>query len=185
MNKDGAAVKPQKILVYDLGGGTFDVTVMEIAGASFTALATDGDVRLGGQDWDQRIVDCVAEEFMRQHGVDPREDANAAGRLWRECEDAKRTLSLRSKATVAYDFKGNTVRVENHAREVRRNHARSARPHPPLHHQANAASRRAAIGAQIDRVLLVGGLRPACRWCAGMLGRAVAASEPGRIRLGR
>jgi len=112
LNAEGAAVKPQKILVYDLGGGTFDVTVMEISGTKFTALATDGDVRLGGRDFDQRIMDFMAEEFLRQHKIDPREDANAAGRLWRECEDAKRTLSARSKATVSFDYKGAAVRTE-------------------------------------------------------------------------
>jgi molecular chaperone DnaK len=102
----------KKILVYDLGGGTFDVTVMEIGGKHFTALATDGDVMLGGKDWDQRLVDFVVEEFIRKFGVDPREDANAHGRLWRECEDAKRTLSARTKATVACDYQGHAVRVE-------------------------------------------------------------------------
>ncbi len=76
LNPQGAATRPQKILVYDLGGGTFDVTVMEIGGTDFRALATDGDVKLGGQDWDQRLVDFVAEEFIRKHGVDPREDAD-------------------------------------------------------------------------------------------------------------
>ncbi len=112
LNPQGAAVKPQKILVYDLGGGTFDVTVMEIVGTQFNALATDGDVRLGGRDWDQRVMDYVAEEFKRQHKLDPREDPNAAGRLWRECEDAKRTLTARTKAAVTYDFKGAAARVE-------------------------------------------------------------------------
>ncbi|HZZ72580.1 MAG TPA: Hsp70 family protein [Pirellulales bacterium] len=108
----GAAEKPQKLLVYDLGGGTFDVTVMEIAGTDFNALATDGDVRLGGRDWDERIVDLLAEEFIRQHGVDPREDPNVHGRLWRECEDAKRTLSARPKAMITCDYKGFGVRIE-------------------------------------------------------------------------
>lgn len=102
----------RKILVYDLGGGTFDVTVMEIGGRDFTALATDGDVMLGGKDWDQRLVDFVAEEFIRKFGVDPREDPNSHGRLWRDCEDAKRTLSARSRATIACDYKGQAVRVE-------------------------------------------------------------------------
>lgn len=108
-NKDQAK---KKILVYDLGGGTFDVTVMEIGGRDFNALATDGDVMLGGKDWDQRLVDYVAEEFIRKFGVDPREDANNNGRLWRECEDAKRTLSARQKASIACDYKGNAIRVE-------------------------------------------------------------------------
>ncbi|MBM4090535.1 MAG: Hsp70 family protein, partial [Planctomycetes bacterium] len=108
----GAAVRPQKILVYDLGGGTFDVTLMEIRGRDFVALATDGDVRLGGRDWDQRMVDFVAEEFVRGFSVDPREEPNVEARLWRECEDAKRTLSARPRATVACEYKGHAVRVE-------------------------------------------------------------------------
>lgn len=102
----------KKILVYDLGGGTFDVTVMEIGGQQFNALATDGDVQLGGKDWDQRLVDFVAEEFLRKFGVDPRQDPNGNGRLWRECEDAKRTLSARTKATIGCDHGGHAIRLE-------------------------------------------------------------------------
>jgi len=112
LNATGGSDEPRRILVYDLGGGTFDVTVMEIRGTEFIALATDGDVRLGGYDWDQRLVDLVAEAFIREHYVDPREDPVAAGKLWRECEDAKRTLSARTKATVACDYKGRVSRVE-------------------------------------------------------------------------
>ena len=112
MNPANKDQERKKILVYDLGGGTFDVTVMEIGGPDFNALATDGDVQLGGRDWDQRLVDYVAEEFIRKFNVDPREDPNAAGRLWRECEDAKRTLSARQKAGIACDYKGHAIRVE-------------------------------------------------------------------------
>jgi molecular chaperone DnaK len=111
LNPDSNSGEPKKILVYDLGGGTFDCTVMEIGGTDFRAIATDGDVQLGGRDWDERLVDLVAEEFIRKFGVDPREDPNTHGRLWRECEDAKRTLSARSKANIACDFQGNAVRA--------------------------------------------------------------------------
>jgi molecular chaperone DnaK len=104
--------KARKILVYDLGGGTFDVTVMKIEGRDFIALATDGDVQLGGKDWDQRLVDFVAEDFLRMFQIDPREDPNVNGRLWRECEDAKRTLSARLKTQIAVDYRGHAVRVE-------------------------------------------------------------------------
>jgi molecular chaperone DnaK len=104
--------RPQNILVYDLGGGTFDVTVLEICGANFTALATDGDVALGGYDWDQRLIDHVVDQFNHKFDVDVREDANAMGRLWRECEDAKRTLSVRQKASIACDHGGHALRVE-------------------------------------------------------------------------
>lgn len=112
LDPDGGAKEKKTILVYDLGGGTFDVTVMEINGTEFNALATDGDVILGGQDWDDRLLDYVAEEFIRKHGVDPREDSCTHGRLWRECEDAKRTLSARNKASVSCDYKGHAVRIE-------------------------------------------------------------------------
>ena len=104
--------RPQRVLVYDLGGGTFDVTVMEIRGRDYVTLATDGDVQLGGYDWDQRLLDLVAEGFIRQHGLDPREDPLASGKLWRECEDAKRTLSSRMKASVACDHRGLSSRLE-------------------------------------------------------------------------
>ena len=112
LNAEGSSAEPQHILVYDLGGGTFDVTVMEIRGTEFIALTIDGDVRLGGYDWDQRLVDMAAESFLRQHKLDPREDPTAAGKLWRECEDAKRTLSARAKAAVACDHKGLSARIE-------------------------------------------------------------------------
>lgn len=112
LGPNGKDLPPQKILVYDLGGGTFDVTVMEIKGTDFTALATDGDVLLGGRDWDQRLIDFVAEEFNQTHQADPREDPCANGRLWRECEDAKRTLSARTKVSVPCDYKGQAIRVE-------------------------------------------------------------------------
>ena len=103
---------PQRVVVYDLGGGTFDVTVMEIRGTQYVTLATDGDVQLGGYDWDQRLVDLVAEGFLRQHHVDPREDQVTAGRLWRECEDAKRTLSVRPKVSIPCQYRGFSDRIE-------------------------------------------------------------------------
>lgn len=112
LNPQGVATRPQKIVVYDLGGGTFDVTLMEIAGTDFRALATDGDAELGGRDWDQRLMDYVAEQFVRQHGIEPRQDAGAAGRLWRECEEAKRTLTARHKAIVPLEYQGRSVRVD-------------------------------------------------------------------------
>ena len=112
LGPDSQAGEPKKILVYDLGGGTFDVTVMEIAGTDFRTIATDGDVQLGGRDWDKRLVDYVAEEFIRKFGTDPREDPNTYGRLWREAEDTKRTLSARQKASITCDYQGQAARVE-------------------------------------------------------------------------
>ena len=155
LNDAGKAARPQKVLVYDLGGGTFDVTVMEIVGSEFKTLATDGDVQLGGRDWDQRIVDYAAEEFIRQHGVDPRDDANAAGRLWRECEDAKRTLSARAKTVIAFDFLGKAVRVDlTRDRFLELTHDLLERTQFTARQTVQAAG---LAWADIDRTLLVGG----------------------------
>lgn len=112
LNPEGAATSELKVLVYDLGGGTFDVTLMEIKGKEFRTIATDGDVELGGRDWDNRLVAHVAEEMIQQYGVDPREDPDTAARLWRDCEDAKRTLSARSRCSIACDYKGFAIRTE-------------------------------------------------------------------------
>jgi molecular chaperone DnaK len=155
MRREHAGDEKKKILVYDLGGGTFDVTVMEIGGPDFNALATDGDVMLGGKDWDQRLVDFVAEEFIRKFGVDPREEPNAHGRLWRECEDAKRTLSARTKATIACDYQGHAVRVEV-TRQQFQDMTRD------LLDRTSFTTRQTLQAAglewrDIDRVLLVGG----------------------------
>ncbi|MFW6170616.1 MAG: Hsp70 family protein, partial [Planctomycetota bacterium] len=112
LSADRVKDRPRRILVYDLGGGTFDVTLMELRGHDFVALATDGDVQLGGRDWDQRLVDCLAEEFIRKHGLDPREDPNVEGQLLRECEDAKRTLSSRSRVNLSCQYRGKRVGKE-------------------------------------------------------------------------
>ena len=95
--------KAQRILVYDLGGGTFDVTILEISGDIFKALATDGDVRLGGKDFDERIVNHVAEEFAKEHGVDPRSDLEDCAALWLEAQQAKHaTLGAESIYSPLY-----------------------------------------------------------------------------------
>lgn len=112
LDQRGRTDQKKRILVYDLGGGTFDVTLMEIEGERYDAIATDGDMRLGGRDWDQRLVDYVAEEMIRGYGMDPRENPNSEGRLWRECEDAKRTLSVRESTNISLDLNGQSVKVK-------------------------------------------------------------------------
>jgi len=93
-------------LVYDLGGGTFDVTVIEKRGTDFITLATDGDVELGGKDWDDRLVDHLARKFRDEFGLDPREDAQAHAYLAVSAEEAKKTLSRRAAANVPVSYKG-------------------------------------------------------------------------------
>jgi len=97
------------IMVYDLGGGTFDVTVVRYNATNFRVLATDGDVMLGGLDWSRRIVDYIAEQFHRKHGLDPREDPETMMQLTQECEQAKRDLSNRAQVTLDAYYKGKNL----------------------------------------------------------------------------
>lgn len=102
---------PETILVYDLGGGTFDVTLMRVEQNCFTTLATAGDVELGGIDWDDRIGDIVAERFIKEYNVDPRQDPSAKLRLHREAEDAKRALTTKQETVVVFAHEGNKLRT--------------------------------------------------------------------------
>jgi molecular chaperone DnaK (HSP70) len=88
---DRSAVK--RVLVFDLGGGTFDVSVLRIANGVFDVKATSGDTQLGGNDWDRRIVDWLAEAFLAQHQIDLRRDRQALQRLTEAAEKAKQELS--------------------------------------------------------------------------------------------
>ena len=83
----------QKILVYDLGGGTFDVSILDIGDGVFEVLSTNGNTRLGGDDFDQRIIDYVAEQFKKENGIDLKQDKIAAQRLKEAAEKAKIELS--------------------------------------------------------------------------------------------
>jgi molecular chaperone DnaK len=109
--QDGTTDADENIMVYDLGGGTFDVSIMRIEGNAYTVLATDGNVQLGGIDFDQCLSTRIAEEFAKEHGVDPRNDLGAKQRLHREAEEAKRALSAREKLTVTFELGGQGVRV--------------------------------------------------------------------------
>ena len=88
---DRSTVK--QVLVFDLGGGTFDVSVLRIANGVFDVKATSGDTQLGGNDWDRRIVDSVADAFLKEHGLDLRRDRQALQRLTEAAEKAKIELS--------------------------------------------------------------------------------------------
>ncbi len=95
---------PQKILVYDLGGGTFDVSIIEIGDNLIEVLATSGDNHLGGDDFDQRIVDWIAREFKRQTRYDIFKDLTALQRVREEAENAKKALSSASTVTINIPF---------------------------------------------------------------------------------
>jgi molecular chaperone DnaK len=99
------------VLVYDLGGGTFDVTLVRLSQRQFQTLAIEGDVRLGGKDWDDRIVDYVASAFLKQGGLDPRNDPQAITHLQASAERAKRTLSKLPQTTITCMHAGKVVTV--------------------------------------------------------------------------
>ena len=94
----------QKILVYDLGGGTFDVSILEIGDGVFEVLATAGNNRLGGDDFDQRLIDYIASEFLRSNGIDLRKDKMALQRLKEAAEKAKIELSGTTSSNVNLPF---------------------------------------------------------------------------------
>ena len=102
----GEAHQKERVLVYDLGGGTFDVTLMEIEGRQFNAIATAGDVHLGGLDWDHCLVDLMSERFQDEHGVDLSGDAAVTQSLYDEAIRVKHALTARREASVRFVHQG-------------------------------------------------------------------------------
>jgi molecular chaperone DnaK len=112
LNPDHILPNEQRtVLVYDLGGGTFDVTLVRLTQRRFQTLAIEGDVRLGGKDWDDRIVDHVAGQFLKQHGDDPRLNPQSLANLGAAAERAKRTLSKLGQATITCTHAGKVLTV--------------------------------------------------------------------------
>jgi L1 cell adhesion molecule like protein len=99
----GKSEKERNVLIYDLGGGTFDVSLLNIQGGVFTVKATAGDTHLGGQDFDTNLLDHCKKEFTRKTKKDLSGDARALRRLRTACERAKRTLSSGAQATIEID----------------------------------------------------------------------------------
>ncbi|MFO0927659.1 MAG: Hsp70 family protein [Gemmataceae bacterium] len=143
------------VLVYDLGGGTFDVTLVKLSKERFETLAIEGDVRLGGKDWDDRIVDHVAAKFQAQHGADPRTDPQSLAGLRAAAERAKKTLSKLPQTTVSCTHAGTLLTVpltrtdfETLTRDLL----------VRTRFTTQQVLRQASLSwEQVDRVLLVGG----------------------------
>ena len=96
--------KDEKIAVYDLGGGTFDISVLEIGDGVFEVKATNGDTHLGGDDWDNKLIDWVLEEFKREQGMDLRKQPDALQRIKEEAEKAKIALSSAQQYEINLPF---------------------------------------------------------------------------------
>ncbi|MCP4378328.1 MAG: Hsp70 family protein [bacterium] len=101
---------PEISVVYDLGGGTFDVTVLRAVGYDLTVLATAGDVQLGGRDWDKRLYDHLADLFISEHGEDPRDDALSRQQLEATAEEIKKDLSRREHTMFVVNHAGKSLR---------------------------------------------------------------------------
>jgi molecular chaperone DnaK len=147
--------RPLRALVFDLGGGTFDVTIVEIGPGNFAALATDGDVNLGGKDWDEQLVAIAAERFRGQLGEDPRENPLSALELQLAAEAVKRSLTERTRATLYLNHLGKRCRTEITRAEFEQATL-------PLLERTRMTTeiviRQAGLTfADLDRVLLVGG----------------------------
>jgi len=94
----------EKIVVFDLGGGTFDVSVLEVADGVFRVISTNGDTHLGGDDFDQKLMNHVADEFQKEQGIDLRKDTMALQRLQEACEKAKKELSSTQSTDINLPF---------------------------------------------------------------------------------
>jgi molecular chaperone DnaK len=152
------------IAVYDLGGGTFDVSILEIGEGVFEVLSTNGDTFLGGEDFDLRIVDYVAEEFKKQHGIDLRGDKLSLSRLKDEAEKAKKELST----STQFEFNLPFISQDPHSRLplnllVKLSRAKYENLVEDLVKRTIEPCRKALkdagkTQAQIDEVVLVGGM---------------------------
>jgi molecular chaperone DnaK len=145
----------QLVVVYDLGGGTFDVTIVRISPTEIEELATNGNRQLGGHDWDQCLIDYVVDGFQEAHHVDPRSDAQAMQKLLMECELAKRRLSRMNKAPILFHACG-----RDHVMEITRETFENLST--PLLQTTKITTELALEDAglgweQVSRVVLVGG----------------------------
>ena len=108
---EAAGGRPRLTLVFDLGGGTFDVTVVRYTPTHFQVLATDGDVHLGGVDWNDRLLDYVADAFQARYSIDPRSSPATVQTLRNDCDLAKIELSEKLETTITCRHAGKSIRV--------------------------------------------------------------------------
>ena len=151
----------QKIMVFDLGGGTFDVSLLEISDGVFEVLATNGNTHLGGDDFDQRVIDWMADRFQREHGIDLRKDKMVLQRLRDAAEKAKIELSGMTSTSINLPFITATADGPLHF-EATLTRAEFDRITADLVERTMVPTKKALADAglnvgQIDKVLLVGG----------------------------
>jgi len=146
----------RRIVVCDIGGGSFDASLLEIENRTVSVLSTDGAYILGGIDWDNRLVDEIARLFKEKYGIDPRSDPNAAGQLWRICEEQRRNLSDQNQAAIRFEFNGKPARI-NMSRRQFEDFTRDILTH--IYNTIKKMVKRAKIDwSDVDHLLLVGGM---------------------------
>ena len=154
--------KEQKIMVFDLGGGTFDVSILDISDGVFEVLATNGDTKLGGDDFDNRVIDWIAEEFMKENsGIDLRKDKMALQRLKEAAEKAKIELSGVTSSNINLPFITADATGPKHF-DATLTRAKFNELTADLVERTMGPTKKALADAglsvgQIDKVLLVGG----------------------------
>ncbi len=152
----------QKVMIFDLGGGTFDVSILEISDGVFEVLATNGDTKLGGDDFDQRVIDWIAQEFMKENGgIDLRKDKMALQRLKEAAEKAKIELSTTTTSNINLPFITADATGPKHF-DGTLTRAKFNELTADLVERTMGPTRKALADAglsvnQIDKVLLVGG----------------------------
>ncbi len=153
--------KNEKILVFDLGGGTFDVSVLEVGDGVFEVKSTSGDTHLGGDDWDQRIVNWAADEFKKEQGIDLRQDRQALQRLREAAEKAKIELSTMMETEINLPYITADANGPKHL-QLKLSRARFEQMTKDLLERCRGPFEAALKDAglkpgQIDEVVLVGG----------------------------
>ncbi len=151
----------QKILVYDLGGGTFDVSILELGDGVFEVLATNGNNNLGGDNFDEVVIDHIADEFKKQEGIDLRQDKMALQRLKEAAEKAKKELSSTMTTNINLPFITATSTGPKHlTMDLTRSKFDEITSHlveKTLEPMRKALSDAGLAAGELDRVILVGG----------------------------
>ncbi|MBR5942896.1 MAG: molecular chaperone DnaK [Clostridia bacterium] len=151
----------QKVMVYDLGGGTFDVSILEIGDGVFEVLATGGNTRLGGDDFDNRIIDWLADEFKKDNGIDLRKDKVTLQRLKEAAEKAKIELSSVTSADINLPFITADAEGPKHLdmtlTRAKFNELTADLVEATIKPAKQALSDAGLTASQIDKVLMVGG----------------------------
>jgi len=147
----------QTVLVYDLGGGTFDVSILELGDGVFEVKSTSGNNKLGGDDFDQRIIDYVVEDIEKEHGVDLSDDKMAMQRIKEEAEKAKKSLSSSTKTTISLSFIAQGVSYESTLTRAKFEELVDDLVESTVDPVRKALKDAKLKASDIDKVLLVGG----------------------------